>query len=256
MKRNFKKVCAAILTACLVGSAVNTTAAEWKIAYPTEPNGSITYWQTDENGNPTGISFTPEERWVAVYWEKEEPHRIFQKQQLRFPGSEWFASPQSSIRPSGFNEIVKHSEEQVFVDINQLIGWGEPGVNVWHAYPGDCAERHDSRVIEIENTKEQMEAVKKVPKLYQKRLTGTYFPVTVVDDTDTAYGLVTGSEYATAEWVPGGYEPVYPYRLYYYLSLDGYVMDGTWMTIPGDATFGLPTVRMQKPYIFRYALTY
>lgn len=329
MNKKFKRICAAILTLCVLGSAT-TAFAEWRHAgYDlNSPDFAIQYQEFDEKGLwtgrmvkgaaaeaeglkgfPTTVEYkdsypnatyycafpnaihdasTPahfcghenltalyldgnkvltnwatglkagvEEKWENLYFEKAAPHKIVQKMYTNLPGKGWTTSANHPRRYSGINEIVTVKAEQVYVDIDYIIGNTvktviEPGnSNNVHNF---CYEKTalDARVIDATGF---ATAFNFVPKLYQKRLVGSIVPVEVVDNTTYTYGLYSKDEVAEAKWIVAGYEAAYPYREYAVLSLDGYVMDGGFVTIEGDdisVNPDLVDVKVQKPYIFKY----
>lgn len=164
-------------------------------------------------------------RWSNWFWEKAEPHKIYQKKEANF-GNGWYTDDSYPMRYSGQNEKVTVTQPQVYIDTNSL-----PLV-------GDATGNEG-----LFN--------KSVLKLYQRYLTGTTIPVTVIDDvTYTNNGLFTNGLLAEPKWVDAGYEQTPPYRMYQILSLDGYLMDGTNITIQTNDPEN-PMV-IAKPYIFRY----
>ncbi len=330
MNKNVKKICAGILSLCLLVSATGALAAEWKkVGYDlsTAPNFEVKYQQFDENGlytglsvqgadaehygltgyaksvewkdtvvdktytcanpgqdhnavdckvcgnrelgrlyldgiaqsyyAPTGVMADVEERWVNSYWEKSAPYKIYQKKEVNLPGEGWYTDATYPTRYSGVNEIVTVTADQVYVDINDVIGWANTPVvelgnsNNIHNF---CYEKAylENRAIDATGFEHMFDNVR---KLYQRRLVGSSIPVEVVDDTTFTYGLYSTDVVAEAKWVPAGYEAAYPYRYYEVLSLDGYVMDGGSITIHGDTVSDSPDlveVRVDKPYIYRY----
>lgn len=302
MNKKFKRICAAILTLCVLGSAT-TAFAEWRHAgYDLDGDFEIQYQEFDEKGLftgrmvkgaaaeaeglkgfPTTVEYkdsypnaiyycafagqihdanTPahfcghenltglyldgnkvvanwatglkagvEEKWENLYFEKAAPHKIVQKMYTNLPNAGWVTSVNHPTRYSGINDIVTVKSEQVYVDIEDVLGGAKDVVCVEPAW---------------------YDVFKNTKKLYQKRLVGSIVPVEVVDDTVGAYGLYSAEPCAKVEWIPAGYEGVYPYRVFEVLSIDGYVFDGSTITIKGDDVTPLDDVVVKKPYIYRY----
>ena len=177
-----------------------------------------------ERVTATGAYGNVEYRWSNWFWEKAEPYKIYQKKEVKFPGSStWYTDDSYPMRYSGVNEKVTVTQPQVYIDTNTLPLVGDATGNEW-----------------LFN--------KSVQKLYQRYLTGSTIPVTVIDDITYENGLFTNGLLAEPKWVDAGYEQTPPYRMYQILSLDGYLMDGGTITIK---TNGEPMV-WQKPYIYRY----
>ena len=181
--------------------------------------------KTQERVTATGAYGDVEYRWSNLFWEKAEPYKIYQKKEINLNGT-WYTDDTYPMRYSGKNEKVIVSQPQVYINESTLPLVGNA-------------------------TGKEILFNKSVEKLYQRSLTGTIIPVTVIDDvTFPNAGLFTNGLLAEPTWVDAGYEQTPPYRMYQILSLDGYLMDGTKMTIKTNDPEN-PIV-ITKPYIYRY----
>ncbi len=196
---------------------VYATNVEWREAffdrnYDVNYGGNRIYARLFVDGKatervaPTGGLADLQYQWVDYMWELEAPYKIHQKLYAYINGA-WVTDPDGiptyPTRYSGENADIVVSQPQVGVDMSGFAS-------------GDATGR-------------EYMFVDAISKVFEKRLTGPAFPSTLTSNslTKVISTFVDGTTPATVTWVSAGYEVDAPYRVYEFLSADGYVMDGT-----------------------------